>query len=54
MVEFGIVVAEWMGNGQRWLDGDRRMIEWMVGGWLEDGWRMIGGGLEDGWKMVVG
>jgi hypothetical protein len=32
MVEDGFEVAEWMGNGQRWLDDDRRMIEGMVGG----------------------
>jgi hypothetical protein len=41
-------------EGEWWLDDDRRMIEGMVGGWLEDGWRMVGRWLEDGWKMVGG
>jgi hypothetical protein len=54
MVEVDCVVAEWMANGQKWLDDDRRMIEGMVGGWLEEGWRMIGGWLEDGWRRVGG
>ncbi len=37
MVEVGFEVSEWMANGQKWLHDDRRMIEGMVGDWLEDG-----------------
>jgi|688.fasta_scaffold1391505_2 hypothetical protein len=48
MVEDGCVAAEWMTNGQKWLDDDRRMIERL----LEDSWRMVGGWLNDGWRMV--
>jgi hypothetical protein len=32
MVEVGFEVAEWMANGQKWLDDDRKMIEVMIGG----------------------